>query len=145
MPLFKRAARISPIKASDVMSSPAVTTREDVMVEEVARLMWENGVGSILVTNHENKLVGIITERDILYAVSHHLVGKNVQARSLMSRNVVTASPDEELSSVIEKMRDFNIRHIPVVDNEGHPLGVISIRDIIDVGMKFLSLFVRSV
>jgi len=144
VPLFKRAARFSPIKASDVMSSPAVTTREDV-VEEVARLMWENGVGSILVTNRENKLVGIITERDILSAVSHHLVGKNVQARSLMSRNLVTASPDEELSSVIEKMRDFNIRHIPVVDNEGHPLGVILIRDIIDVGMKFLSLFVKSV
>jgi CBS domain-containing protein len=126
------------------MSSPPVTTREDTVIEEVARLMWDKGVGSILIVGSDNKLVGILTERDMLYASSHLLIGKNVQAKSLMSKNLVTASPDEELASVVEKMRDFNIRHIPVVDVDGRPLGVISSRDILDFGVRLLSLFIRS-
>jgi CBS domain-containing protein len=48
------------------------------------------------------------------------------------------------LASVVEKMRDFNIRHIPVVDVDGRPLGVISSRDILDFGVRLLSLFIRS-
>jgi CBS domain-containing protein len=126
------------------MSSPPVTTREDTVIEEVARPMWDKGVGSILIVGSDNKLVGILTERDMLYASSHLLIGKNVQAKSLMSKNLVTASPDEELASVVEKMRDFNIRHIPVVDVDGRPLGVISSRDILDFGVRLLSLFIRS-
>jgi CBS domain-containing protein len=126
------------------MSSPPVTTREDTVIEEVARLMWDKGVGSILIVGSDNKLVGILTERDMLYASSHLLIGKNVQAKSLMSKNLVTASPDEELASAVEKMRDFNIRHTPVVDVDGRPLGVISSRDIPDFGVRLLSLFIRS-
>jgi CBS domain-containing protein len=126
------------------MSSPPVTTREDTVIEEVARLMWDKGVGSILIVGSDNKLVGILTERDMLYASYHLLIGKNVQAKSLMSKNLVTASPDEELASAVEKMRDFNIRHIPVVDVDGRPLGVISSRDILDFGVRLLSLFIRS-
>ncbi len=144
MPVFKRSIRYTPVKAADIMSSPPVTTGEDVMIEEVARLMWDKGVGSILIVSSDNKLVGILTERDMLYASSHLLIGKNVQAKSLMSKNLVTASPDEELASVVEKMRDFNIRHIPVVDEDGRPLGVISSRDILDFGVRLLSLFIRS-
>ncbi len=144
MPVFKRSIRYTPVKAADIMSSPPVTMREDAMIEEVARLMWDKGVGSILIVSSDNKLVGILTERDMLYASSHLLIGKNVQAKSLMSKNLVTASPDEELASVVEKMRDFNIRHIPVVDEDGRPLGVISSRDILDFGVRLLSLFIRS-
>jgi len=126
------------------MSSPAVIASEDVSVDDVARLMWEKGVGSVLIVNSENKLTGILTERDILYAAAHLMLGKDVKAKSLMSRNLVKASPEEEVVSVVEKMRDFNIRHIPVVDNEGRPLGVISSRDILDFGVRMLSLFMRS-
>jgi CBS domain-containing protein len=144
VPVFKRSIRYTPVKAVDIMSSPPVTTREDTVIEEVARLMWDKGVGSILIVGSDNKLVGILTERDMLYASSHLLIGKNVQAKSLMSKNLVTASPDEELASVVEKMRDFNIRHIPVVDVDGRPLGVISSRDILDFGVRLLSLFIRS-
>jgi CBS domain-containing protein len=144
VPVFKRSIRYTPVKSADIMSSPPVTTREDTVVEEVARLMWDKGVGSVLIVGSDNKLVGILTERDMLYASSHLLIGKNVQAKSLMSKNLVTASPDEELASVVEKMRDFNIRHIPVVDVDGRPLGVISSRDILDFGVRLLSLFIRS-
>jgi CBS domain-containing protein len=144
VPVFKRSIRYTPVKAADIMSSPPVTTSEDTVIEEVARLMWDKGVGSILIVGSDNKLVGILTERDMLYASSHLLIGKNVQAKSLMSKNLVTASPDEELASVVEKMRDFNIRHIPVVSVDGRPLGVISSRDILDFGVRLLSLFIRS-
>lgn len=144
VPVFKRSVRYSPVKASDLMSYPPVVVSEDATVEEAAKTMWDNGVGSILVLDKDGKLVGIITERDILYAASHLLLGKDLKAKSLMSKNLVTASADEDVASVLEKMKDFNIRHIPVVDQEGKPLGVLSSRDILDFGVKLLSLFIRS-
>ncbi|MEM1937164.1 MAG: CBS domain-containing protein [Candidatus Caldarchaeum sp.] len=144
MPLFKRTLKYSPLKAGDLMSKPPISVDEEASVDDVARVMWEKGVGSVLIVDRESKLVGIITERDILYAASHLMMGKDVKAKSLMTRNVVTASADDLVASVVEKMKDFNIRHIPVVDAEGRPLGVISSRDILDFGVGLLSLFVGS-
>ncbi|MCS7136718.1 MAG: CBS domain-containing protein, partial [Aigarchaeota archaeon] len=66
--MFKRSLRFTPLKASDLMSHPAVTIDEDATVDDVSKTMWEKGVGSVLIVNKEKKLVGIITERDILYA-----------------------------------------------------------------------------
>lgn len=144
VPVFKRYMRYTPIKASDLMSTPPVTAPEDTTVEEVARLMWDKGVGSVLIVDREQRLVGILTERDMLYASSHLLFGKDVKAKSIMSKNLVTASPDEEVASIVEKMKDFNIRHIPVVDSGGKPVGVVSSRDVLDFGVRLLSLFMRS-
>lgn len=126
------------------MSHPAVTIDEDATVDDVSKTMWEKGVGSVLIVNKEKKLVGIITERDILYAASHLMLGRNVKAKSIMSKNLVTAYPDDEIASVVEKMKDFNIRHIPIVDSDRNPLGVISSRDLLDFGIRLLSLFMRS-
>lgn len=141
MPLFKRYTRYAPVKASDIMSSPPVTAHEDMSIEEVAKLMWDKGVGSILIVNPEMKLVGIVTERDILYASSHMMLSKGV--KSIMSKNLVTSKPDDEIASVIDKMRDFNIRHVPVVEEDGRVVGVISTRDVLDFGARLLSLFMR--
>ncbi|MEM4220755.1 MAG: CBS domain-containing protein [Candidatus Caldarchaeum sp.] len=144
MPVFKRSARPFPLKASDIMSSPPVVLDEDATVDDACKVMWENGVGSVLIVNKEKKLVGIITERDVLYAASHLMLGRDVKAESLMSKNLVTAWPEDEIASVVEKMKDFNIRHIPVVDSQGVPLGVISSRDLLDFGVRLFSLFMRS-
>ncbi|MCS7129069.1 MAG: CBS domain-containing protein [Candidatus Caldarchaeum sp.] len=144
MPVFKRSVRFSPLKASDLMSSPPVVVGEDATIDDVSRVMWDSGVGSVLIVDRENKLVGIITERDILYAASHLMFGKDVKAKSLMSKNLVTANAEDIVVSVVEKMKDFNIRHIPVVDSEGRPLGVISSRDVLDFGVRLLSLFMSS-
>lgn len=144
VPVFKRYARYSPVRASDLMSAPPITLLEDATVDEAARVMWDKGVGSVLIVDRENRLVGILTERDILYASAHLMFGKDVKAKSIMSKNVVTASPDEEVVSIVEKMKDFNIRHIPVVDVDGKPVGVVSSRDVLDFGVRFLSLFMRS-
>jgi CBS domain-containing protein len=58
-------------------------------------------------------------------------------------KNLVTTTPDEELASVVEKMKDFNIRHVPLGDEHCRPLGVISSRDVLDFDARLLSLFMR--
>gem|GEM_PF-6887130 len=88
MPVFKRSIRYTPVKAADIMSSPPVTTREDTVIEEVARLMWDKGVGSILIVGSDNKLVGILTERDMLYASSHLLIGKTFRQSLLCQKTL---------------------------------------------------------
>ncbi|GBC68342.1 Magnesium transporter MgtE [archaeon HR01] len=135
--------RYSPVLAEGLMSKPPITASEDASIDDVARIMWENRVGCVLIVDRENRLVGVLTERDMLYASAHLLFGRDVKAGSIMSKNLVTASPQDDVLSVVEKMKDFNIRHIPVVGRDGTPLGVISTRDILDFGMRMLSLFIR--
>ncbi|MCS7117723.1 MAG: CBS domain-containing protein [Thaumarchaeota archaeon] len=144
MPIFKRAMRTVPIKTKDLMSAPSVTLSSDAKIDEVPSLMWENSVGSVLIVDQRGKLVGIVTERDVIYAASHGLLGRENPVSSIMSKDLLTASPEDDIASVIEKMRDHNVRHIPVVDAEGRPVGVVSARDVLDYAVALISLFIRS-
>lgn len=144
VPLFKRAERAVVIKTADLMSSPPVTLSSEAKVDDVPGVMWENGVGSVLIVDKKGKLVGIVTERDVLYAASHGLLGKGHPVSAVMSRDLTVATPDEDVTSVIEKMRDYNVRHIPVVDSEGRPVGVVSARDVLDYAVRLISLFMRA-
>jgi CBS domain-containing protein len=55
-----------------------------------------------------------------------------------MSKNVITINEDGSIYEVIDKMRAHNIRHLPVVDNQGRPVGLISLRDLIDFSVSLL-------
>ncbi|MEN3047592.1 MAG: CBS domain-containing protein [Candidatus Caldarchaeales archaeon] len=144
MPLFKRTERAVAIRTADLMSAPPITLSTDAKIDDVPGVMWENGVGSVLIVDQRGKLVGIVTERDVLYAASHGLLGKGRPVSAVMSKDLTVATPDEDLASVIEKMRDYNVRHIPVVDSEGRPVGVVSARDVLDYAVKLISLFMRA-
>jgi CBS domain-containing protein len=63
---------------------------------------------------------------------------ENVKVEHLMSKNVITINEDGSIYEVIDKMRAHNIRHLPVVDNQGRPVGLISLRDLIDFSVSLL-------
>ncbi len=134
-----RKRRIA-LRVSDLMTTPPVTINRDATIEEAATRMYENRVGSVLVVDEEEKLVGIVTERDILYAVVKGKVGRGLPVWDIMTDNPITARPDEPLIEAIERMREANIRHLPVVDEEGRPVGVLSLRDIVDYLLTLLHL-----
>lgn len=100
-----------------------------ISIREAAREMVSRGIGSLLVIS-EGNIVGIFTERDLAKAIS--------QARSLdepiinaMTKDVITVEIDDSISIIKEKMIKANIRHLPVVDKEGKPVGMISIKDLL--------------
>ncbi|OWJ55242.1 histidine kinase [Pyrodictium delaneyi] len=137
--LLLRRRRI-PLRARDIMTTPPVTIGPDASIKDVARKMRTERVGSVLVVDEEGKLRGIITERDLVFACSEGWNPEVKQAWEIMTEDPITAKPDEDIVTIIKKMRDANIRHIPVVDDNGKPLGMISARDILDFIMTLAGL-----
>ena len=142
MVLFKRYSRRARIKVRDVMSSPPITVDAGASILDASRVMFEKGVGSVLVVDSSGRLVGIVTERDLLYAMARGIACRDARVSDIMTRNLITVGPDDDLGIAVERMREMNIRHLPVMDGEGRPLGMVSMRDILDLGMSLLRLMV---
>jgi CBS domain-containing protein len=100
----------------------------DASVRVAARAMTEHGVGSVMVVEHDT-LVGILTERDCVGRVLAAGVDPDTtEIRAVMTRNVVTITPDRPLVNALHRMHDSGFRHMPVVEN-GRPVGMVSVRD----------------
>src|ERR1700730_5805156 len=128
MPVFKRFANSPSISVQQVMSAPAVTLSINSGLHQVSEIMWTKKIGSMIIVDEQGKIVGVVTERDILYCAAKKLFDRqDVKASSVMSKNVITVGPADSLHSAIEKMRLHNLRHIPVMDSTGRPLGVLSL------------------
>ena len=117
-------------RVSLVMSSPPITVSEDSDLEYTARVMYENRVGSVLVVSR-GVLKGIVTRTDIVYMVASGIARRNPKVKDVMTTSLITARPDEPLYRVMDKMRELGIRHIPIVDDDQKPLGVITMTDIL--------------
>ncbi len=137
MTILKRKRKI-PLKVEDIMSVPPVTAPEDVTVSDVARLMYDNKIGSVLIVDNQGKLIGIVTERDITHACAMGILGKETKAFAIMTENPITASPQMSIEEAFKKMKEANIRHLPVVDENGKPVGALSLRDVTDALFSFL-------
>ena len=123
------------------MSSPAITLPINSSLYEVVETMYKEKIGSVLIVDENGRIAGIITERDIVYVASRGLFKKDdIKAESVMSKNVVTVSEESSIYEAIDKMRAHNIRHLPVIDSQGKPVGVISLRDLIDFSVSLLKI-----
>lgn len=137
---FIRRRKGLPVRATDVMSTPPITAEETMPIEEVAKKMFENDVSSVMVVDSTGRLVGIVTEKDVVGAVAIGKIGSNLPVARFMKENPITVTPDTPLDEVLEKMRRFNIRHLPVVDKDGKPIGMVSQRDLLDVVLTLLKI-----
>jgi CBS domain-containing protein len=81
----------------------------------------------------DNKLLGIITERDLVRAIADGVDPQQARARVFMSADPATVTADEDVSVVAVKMMALGIRHLPVVDGNGAPVGLISARDLVSM------------
>jgi CBS domain-containing protein len=139
MPIHKRYKKLVDLKAKNLMSSPAITLPITSSLNDVVETMYKEKIGSVIITDENNRIAGIITERDIIYAAAKGLFKReDVKVEHLMSKNVITINEDGSIYEAIDKMRAHNIRHLPVVDNQGRPVGLISLRDLIDFSVSLL-------
>ncbi len=102
----------------------------DKTLQDVVDMLVERNCGSLLVCEGE-RMVGIITERDILRACNELNEPLNsIPVAVRMTRNVVTCSPEEDLDNVMGLMTEHRVRHMPLID-DGRLVGLISIGDIV--------------
>ena len=126
------------MQLTDVMSTALVAVTPETRVGDAARRMVEQDVGAAIVLADGDDLVGVITERDLLRCVSEG-IDPTVPVSDRMTRHVLTASPQTELAEAMALMVDGHFRHLPVVNDEGHVIGLASMRDL----MAYTSLRLR--
>jgi len=100
-------------------------------VAAVIKMMTENRIGCICITNDEN-LVGIVTERDILLKV----IGGGLDTSQTFAEDIMTHDPeylyaDDQIAFALNRMHVGGFRHVPLIELDGKPNGVISVRDIL--------------
>jgi CBS domain-containing protein len=118
------------MQVSDIMTPAAVTDSPSDTVSEASAKMHDQQTGSLLVMEGE-RLMGIVTERDVLRTVGAGRDPKEVSLRDVMSTNVVTIGPETALKDAAEIMFEKWFRHLPVVTEQGEVVGIISLRDLL--------------
>lgn len=111
---------------------PACCTPESPL-QQVATLMLENDCGEIPIVNdlNERRLVGVVTDRDIaVRGVAAGLDAATTAAADVMTDSVVTVRANEDVSEACEKMEEYQIRRVPVVDAQGCVVGIVAQADI---------------
>ena len=119
------------MQIDQIMSKPVFTCGINDNLNIAAQLMWEHDCGAIPVVNDEGRLVGIVTDRDICMAT--YTQGSSPQAipvSTAMAKDVRSCQPDDSIETVEQLMRESQVRRIPVVDDEGRPIGLVSLNDI---------------
>lgn len=120
-------------KCHEVMTKDPVCCLPNDSALKAAELMKSGNIGSIPVIENEEgkKLIGIVTDRDLtLKIVAQGLDSKTRKIESLMSRNIVTCHPDDDLQKALDIMAEHQLRRLPVVDENGRIRGIIAQADI---------------
>jgi CBS domain-containing protein len=100
-------------------------------LEEAARELIEKRVGALVVIGPEGEIAGVFSERDLVREVARRGAGALTdQVGAAMSRDVVTAHPDETIDDCLGRMTDRRVRHLPVVE-EIRLIGIVSIGDLV--------------
>ena len=103
-------------------------------IRDAAQYMSERYIGAVAVVNEKMEVIGILSERGILRdIVAQGRDPEQVRVQDIMTRHVVTVGPDECLDKCLKKMNQRRIRHLPVVDDTGKLLGMVSMRDIMEL------------
>lgn len=113
----------------DHMSARPVTIRSDADYKSALRLMEEHALHHVPVLDDKKHLVGIVAERDLLLAATHHMQAV-IEVGEVMHRNVVTTTPKAPLSEAAALMVDHRIGGLPVLDARQRVVGVITETDI---------------
>ena len=106
------------------------TVRDDAPVIKAAKLLGGAHINLVIVCNSEGVMVGVLSRRDVARQVSHcQGSGCTTAVSSVMTRKIVACSPRDQLRDVWSIMKNRGLRHIPIVDKDLKPLGIIYARD----------------
>ena len=117
------------MKVSQVMTTEVATVRPDQTAREAAAFMLNADAGSIPVTDGD-KLVGMITDRDIAVRGVAKGHGPDALVSDLMSEGLICAHEDDSLDDVAAKMSESQIRRLPVIDSDDKLCGIVSLGDL---------------
>jgi CBS domain-containing protein len=119
------------MRVKDLMTQPACICTTSDTANTAARMMWEHDCGIVPVVDKDGKVVGVVTDRDVCMAA--YFQGRpleDIPIVSFMTREPSVCRPDDALAHAEQLMSDRQIHRVPVVDQAGTPIGVLSLSDL---------------
>ena len=122
----------SGVKVGDIMTRNFVAVKPDTSLKDCAREMIKKRVGS-LILKEDQKLFGLITEKDIIWAMTKSSSDLNkIKAKDISSRKVATIKPSADLYEALQRMKKLKFRRLPVVV-DGNIIGLLTLKDILKI------------
>ena len=113
----------------EFMQSPVYTCAPTAALSIAAGEMEVHNVGSLVVTDEEQKIIGIITDRDLALSLAHGRTAATT-VKEIMSRHVVTIPVDADIDAAAGAMDNRGVRRLPVADGQGRAIGMICLDDL---------------
>ena len=110
----------------------AITAQPDTSVTDLAQTMEEEQVGDLIITE-DDKPVGIVTDRDIALAYGRGEDLDSMDAEDILSRDPVTIQEDADDVELPKRMAEEKVRRLPVVDDDGRLVGIVTLDDVVSV------------
>jgi CBS-domain-containing membrane protein len=113
------------------MTDSVASCAIDDSLNDAAHVMWERDHGAIPVIDRDGRLTGMLTDRDICMAA--YTQGKplrDIPVNAVMTTNVLACHIDDSLDTAVQLMREGQVHRVPVLDNDGRPIGILSLNDL---------------
>jgi CBS domain-containing protein len=121
----------------EIVKPTFITVAPEDTLGEVATRMVERNVGSVVVFDF-GRLIGVLTERDIMRAVAARTHSSDARVREWMTADPITATADTSVEDAARTMFDHGFRHLPIVEGD-RAVGIVSIRDVAEWGIAHAS------
>jgi CBS-domain-containing membrane protein len=119
------------MKAREIMTRDVISILDEATVEDAARFLARNRISGLPVVNADGMLMGLVTEHDLI-------AKQGRQVTDIMSRSVITVSPDTEVEEVQHLLTNQRIRRVPVVE-DGKVVGIVSRSDLVrQIAMRWV-------
>jgi len=115
-----------------VMVWPVATVGGATSLLEIAEALAADGIGVVAVVQNE-RLTGLVSERDVVHHLAQGANPEHVTAGDVMSVDLVTAGPEDEVLATARRMVEADVRHLPVLDADDEIAGIVSMRDLFAV------------
>ena len=118
------------MEVRELMQTPVVGARAHETLRAAAARMWDHGIGALAVVDDGGRLLGIVTERDLLHAMADGRAPGSTPVAGYMSRPPVAVEPEADCAAAARLMVRHGIRHLPVT-RAGRPVGMVTARDLL--------------
>src|SRR3989338_10637865 len=128
-------------KVADAMTISPISVCASTTLLECAKIMSEKHVGAVVVKDNSHS-IGILTEQDIVRKAVAKSASTNESVKTFMETKLITITPDADIYDALIKMRDNNIRHLPVVE-DNKMVGLLTIKDILKIEPDLFDIIVE--
>jgi CBS domain-containing protein/anti-sigma regulatory factor (Ser/Thr protein kinase) len=140
--LEKYADIFQDLKVSDIMTDNVITLLPDRKISRAKEIMKIHQISGIPIVDSDKKVIGIISIQDIIHALEYNKVDEPLS--SMMTTNVITIQPDENITQVVEQFNNFKVHRFPVVDDQGSIMGIVTRENVLHgIIEKFNNIYVH--